>query len=452
MEYLLKSMTGDKAGGLDQGQAPNRSRRGTLAWLAEEVSLFGMGAAMKALAPHLRGPADLRPFAVVDPGRGRPAYRTDLTEDDRTIVYWDHSAPPVWGPTFSVLRVQVAADTGHEFLFHAGEEALIPVPGSTPASADAPSSTATDAEPSGGIQYNFITADASGARVLPPEIVNVGEAIRINPQIPHHASAVNTPAAAWMIMRSVTDSPYKAVVSDAGYAAASPVRTHRNTNLEQLRDPEVYAAVAWGLSEYIRAYRQRADLTIKQLAEICRVEAALISRLERVQDEPDAKGINVSLDALVRIAAYLAIPFPSLIARSQRVPYDRDPLGEVTGKRVIAEPILWKNRIDHELHFTRINVPAGVAAQLPSESCFSPGTLSAWIVLKGALSVTLDTNDPFPPSDPMHEEQTAPGPVMLLGDSVIHFRYAAPRAVKAVVDTQIIQVIHSTHCGCTSSE
>ncbi len=444
-------MAGEEVGGSAQGEPPTRSRRGTLAWLAEEVSLYGMGAATKALAPHLRGPADLRPFAVVDPGRGRPAYRTDLNENDRTIVYWDHSAPPVWGPTFSVLRVQVASNTGHAYLFHAGEEALIPVPASTHVSG-AVSSRATDAEPAGGIQYTFITADASGPRVLPPRIVNVGEAIRINPQIPHHASAVNTPAAAWMIMRSVTDSPYKTVVSDAGYAAASPVRTHRNTNLEQLRDPEVYAAVAWGLSEYIRAYRQRADLTIKQLAEICRVEAALISRLERVQDEPNAKAINVSLDALVRIAAYLAIPFPSLLARSQRIPYDIDPLGEIKGKEIVAKPILWKSRIDHELHFTRINVPAGLTAQLPPESCFSPGMLSAWIVLKGALSVTLDTNDPFPPSDPMQEEGLTPGPVMLLEDSVIHFRYAAPRTVKAVVDTQIIQVIHSTHCGCTSSE
>lgn len=419
--------------GADSRQNAAGPKKGTLAWLARETQK-AFPQAMESLVNALRKGAsrrgDLDPYYVVTPSDAQKASRTDLDESDDSIQYADFSPAPVWGPGYTVLLVRVAPRQ-QEFMFHSGEEALLPI--------------------SGSVAYELLHGDEQGIRRTPLTVAT-GKAVRINPQTPHSATGIPEPgsthAVAWMVLRYLNGAARKIIDTRTGlYSSEHRHPKPRTVTEEQLADPAVYAGIQWGLSEAITTFRQSADLTISTLGKECGVDPAVVSRIESLQGEPGTKGVNVSADAVLRLAAYLSIPLPMMI-RQALLPkqHVESPLDQLDGHKKSARvrPILGGDFFAHELHFAELVFPAGEKFPVPKECSFPVGTLASWIVKEGVITIDLEVCDPFqiPTRPPI------PGTISLTQGSVLHFRNASPRVVEAHTNAQIIQVVRSSSCSC----
>lgn len=425
---MQSSKRGRRRGDSPDGDAPaavHGSKRGTLAWLAEQTWRDGLEPALRALEGKLsRG--DLDPYAIWNPGEGRRAERNDMT--DRTIRYSDYSPPSLWGVAYSLLRVEVEPKEKSELMFHAGEEVLIPVTGT--------------------VRYRFARPSPAGV-TTEDKTVSAGEAIRIIPQRPHHAWAVGSDATVWMAMRYASDSARGVVTTDTRlYEPPEKYAIPRTVTLEQLQSPATYAFVAWGLSELIRVHRQRANLTIEQLAKICSLDAALLSRIEAVQRRAVTTGTNLTLDGLIRIAEFLGLPLPQLIEQAVQRPYQHEPdLHPSASSGITARSVLGSPLIAHHLHLHALEFHEGVEAIAPASCRFRTGTAASWIVLKGAITVGLEIEDPFR----LAKADEGLTRVTLAEGSVLHFRTARPSTILSHENAKVVQIVHSTDCGCVDT-
>jgi transcriptional regulator with XRE-family HTH domain len=411
-----------------------KPKRGTLGWLAEEASTAGSDGVMRALSGKFaRGAGDLAPYAVIPAGGGREAKRNDLNPDDVRIRYLDFSAPAVWAPTYTVLRVDVERETDPAFMFHAGEELLFPV--------------------DGAVEYNF--AQSRNGDVDALQIVTIGEneGIRINPQLPHRARSTRAKSSrVWMVLRYANDSARKVISTDTRlYAPVKKLGEPRTLTLDELRSPATYALIAWGLSEMIRVHRQRADLSVDQLADACSVDATLLSRIEAVQKKPRTEGVNISLDALLRLSEFLSLPLPDLIWQALQMPFDKACLltdaSRRTSSKIEAASVLGGPWLRHELHVASIRVPAGSQHRLPAKCAFPKGVPASWVIVRGTVTVDMDVTDSLDAGVAAYSATNATA----TEGSVIHFRSATPTTVTAHTPAQIIQIVRSTDCRCKAS-
>ena len=237
---------------------------------------------------------------------GRATWRTDAEERDG-ISYENFNPPAFWETPYSILKVRFLPRVKHDFMFHHGEEFLAPI--------------------DGAVTYHFFWSggQAPAARLLLDAPVQAGSIIAIDPQTPHHTwAAGELPAEAWMIMRDASNRAVSISTDPDVTARANRYGVSRRASAEQLEDPSHYALIAWGLLERIRSHRERARLTIAELAVRCDLDAGHLSRVE-------AGKANLSLEALVRIARFLQINVADLVPAPLDRPWRIETLAGDTG-------------------------------------------------------------------------------------------------------------------------
>ena len=391
-----------------------------------ESLYFGAGAkAAQDQLQRLLGPEQsVRPYALSDVGL--PSMGMDIVPAD-DISYESFSPPPAWNAAYSLQRVHLGGSEKHEYVFHPGEELLIPIQGE--------------------VAYHFFWSPGGRMpeRVLLIPSAQGGSVLRINPQIPHHAWAAGNRASAWLVLRHATNSPVALVIDQNSSSLALPrtsssiptqIRDQESTSTsrapvrrrvtaDDLRKPGAYAMIAWGISELIRDTRQKTGLTTTDLANQIGIDPSSLSRLE------EAKA-NVSIEMLSKVCRVLRIGMTERMDSGSWI-YQREQIE--TRKAIAAESMLGPPPGPHTLHAYLSRLAEGEQRGIQTGYGDDPRQISSWILLKGRALVDLPA---------------AMGAKSLIVDegNVIHFREHGPVQVKALQSATIVHVVHSRVCGC----
>jgi transcriptional regulator with XRE-family HTH domain len=389
------------------GRAPRSPERArtpkpwTLGWLTNVYFTQGRDAAESALRAIVPAPGL---HAVVK--LGRATWRTDVEERDG-ISYQNFNPPAFWETPYSILKVKFLPRVKDDFMFHHGEEFLVPL--------------------EGAVTYHFFWSggQAPAARLLLDDPVTAGSIICIDPQVPHHTwAAGDQPAEAWMIMRDASNRAVSISMDPDVKERSDRGGVSRRASAGQLEDPSHYALIAWGLLERIRSHRERGRLTIAELAVRCDLDAGHLSRVE-------AGKANLSLEALVRIARFLQINVADLVPARVDRPWCIDALSGPSGQ---LNPLFQgRNGRPHLLHTHVLELQAGDVRDLDAGT--DPFEYSSWIVLFGRTLFEFT------------EATTHTGELVERG-SVMHFRLALPIRIRALDASRLLQVIYSSVCTC----
>jgi transcriptional regulator with XRE-family HTH domain len=385
-------------------------KQGTLAGLEDIYFTQGYKAAKKDFAKHIPEAAT-GPYFLLKPGQGQDTQRTH-TEIQDGISYESFNAPALWDVPYSILQVHFEQVPKEDFIFHSGEEILVPI--------------------SGEIYYHFYSNNDGNPpqRQVLNEPLRRGSIIRINPQLPHHTWAAGKEGAkAWMIFRHVSDMATSISVNSQ-FSKADVQSSSRKVTIKDLQEPGKYALIAWGLAERIHLHRVRAKLRIAQLATACGIDSSHLSRIESADT-------NVSLETLVRIARLLQINLDELIAPHPWC-YENALLTRTAGgKRQVSHqaPLKSPSGGPHFLHPIYWQIPGGFSTEATGVDSSVEGVLSSWIVLEGQAIFEIIAD-----SETSNE--------LLEKGSVIHLRRGMPRKIQALQDSQLLQIIYSTECHC----
>jgi transcriptional regulator with XRE-family HTH domain len=382
---------------------PRTPKPWTLGWLTNVYFQHGAQAAESALRAIVPAPGL---HAVVKVGR--LTWRTDVEEQDG-ISYENFNPPAFWETPYSILKVRFQPRAKDDFMFHRGEEFLAPLDGE--------------------VTYHFFWSGGGtpAVRVVLDAPVQVGSIVRIDPQTPHHTwAAGNRPAEAWMIMRDASNRAVSISVDPDANPRSNRSDISRRASADQLEDPSHYALVAWGLLERIRSHRERARLTIAELAVRCDLDAGHLSRVE-------AGKANLSLEALVRIARFLQINVADLVPRLPR-PWRVEPLAGVGGQ---LTPLFDDSAgRPHLMHTHALDLEAGDVHDVNAGG--DSFEYSSWITLAGRTLFEVI-------------EGTANTGELLERGNVIHFRSALPIRIRALDSSRLLRVTYSSVCTCGPS-
>jgi transcriptional regulator with XRE-family HTH domain len=381
----------------------------SISWLEEIYFTEGYEAAYEAFH-RLLPDADLRSYYLQRPGQGQLAQRTDI-QSAENVAYRSFNTPALWNVPYSVLRMHLDHIPKNDFVYHGGEELLVPI--------------------SGRIQYHFF-CNNDGEKAEPKIIENIispGSIIRINSQLPHHAWALDEGGAeAWMILRHL-GSAEASIRVNYEWTGMDLHSAPRSLRANDLMEPGRYGLISWGLAEKIRLNREQANLRVSQVANACGIDAGLLSKIEGAE-------IDAPIDTLIRIAHFLRMGIDNLIAPFpwQYKIFNMPKVNEKSGdgiQMLVAKP----QGDDHFLHPSWRFIPAGHSLDIEDLSGFQAGTVASWIILAGRLIVSI--------------KGSIENSLELLEEgSVIHFRQSSPYRVQALESSQIVQVIYSTHCSC----
>jgi ribosome-binding protein aMBF1 (putative translation factor) len=402
-----------------------RSKSAQLSGLALIEHLYfraGQEAAQGQLQRLLGADQSARSFALCD--TGQPAVGTNTVPGD-DISYETFSPPVSWNAVYSVQRIRLGPKAKSDFLFHPGEEILIPT--------------------SGEVAYHFFWSPGASPpeRFLLNPPATAGQILRINPQIPHHAWSSKGEATAWLVMRHTMNSPVALVMNqdssalssgngestvprDARTAANVRAVRRRRVTASNLRKPGAYAMIAWGISELIRDSRLKAGLTPTDLARQIGIDPSSISRLE------EAKA-NVSIEMLAKVCGALRIGMAECMESGSWI-YERDHLDakQWDDGRIVHPP-----RGSHFLHFSVLHLAKGEHRSVPTGLGLESSPFTSWIVLSGRLMADLP-------------ETMGNKSLILDASNVLHFRKYGDVALQALQDSTIVQVVYSPICECNS--
>jgi transcriptional regulator with XRE-family HTH domain len=388
-------------------------KQGTLGWLEEIYFSNGTESArnqFKDEFPEAISP----PYSVVKLD-GQPTQRTDVVESEDGISYESFSPPAFWEVPYTLLRATFKYVPKEFYIYHSGEEILIPT--------------------SGEINYHFFgneEGERPRAYDLKPAL-KVGNIIAVNPQAPHHTWGGRNGGQAWMLIRHISDTPTAITLT----APASKEKQHSNPrriDLDKLEMAGIYALVAWGISERIRLYRERANCRISELADLCGIDPSHASRIENAE-------INTSLGTLEKIAKVLNIDLNDIIAPqpwSHRVaqlprPKNRKQLSQ-------SAICLVPKGVRHHLHPNYWEVPAGQPYNLRESGNTQTGSTSSWIVLEGQVifEILIDKEKS------LH---------LLEAGQVLHVKGATVNTMQTLQYSKVIQVSYSQDfCSCYPEE
>lgn len=344
------------------------------------------------------------------------------------IKYWLYNAPGFWGDRhFSVMRWQVTADEADSpgFFSHTGEELLY--------------------TPDDGLYYGFFSPRRSDDLVIK---VPAERIVRVHPEVPHRnfkrrpRTKWRDPEgpSGWIILRSESDTQFTSAYpeepesgdtqhdGDTGGAADDaaddnnhPRRTaHKPLTRKKLQDASVFAMHAWGIGEQIRWQRQKAGLTINELAQLTAMNASYLGRLEKGE-------VNISIPNLRRIAQLVGLNLTRL----------EDAI------RATDNPMFLERRAPgtHWLHAHRhvVEEKGRLPVKPPKERL--AGESSTWIVVEGELVFQLDV-DGTP--KPLKE--------FVSGDDVVHLREPIREndgiTFTALERSVLLEIRYSAHCTC----
>lgn len=406
-----------------KGRKQTAKTQRTLSWLEQAYYTEGAMAAKEEFEREFPAAAEST-YRLQRLGEGLPVHRTDANEKDG-ITYESYSPPAFWEIPYQVLRLQLRKVTQREFIFHGGEELLVPLAGAIP--------------------YHFFWCDPNKKDKRLPDRDEIaplkqGSIIRINPELPHHAWAAGKEGAtAWMITRptsNVGTSIYLNTQLEADYLHPTP----RRVKASDLRKPGQFALVAWGLAEKIRLQRFRSNLRVAQVAGHCGIDPSYLSRIENADT-------NVSLETLLRIGRFLRIDLDRLMAplpwgyevgtlslpKQKQLPAYEAPLYAPIAPQNSFQP-------NHFLHPIYWEIRAG---QQSEKLSLKPGDPychpSSWIALSGRVIMDIRKG----------KERISE---LVENDSVLHLREHPPLKIHALEDSKLLQIAYSGECFCKKSK
>lgn len=394
----------------------------TLGWLEQIYYSQGAAAAKARFEQEFPAAAESL-YRLQRPGEGHSVHRTDAEKNDG-ITYESYSPPAFWETPYQLLRLRMEKVVQREFIFHSGEELLVPL--------------------SGSIKYHFFWCDPKKGPAAPTtEVINAlkpGSIIRINPEVPHHAWAVGREGAtAWMITRPGSNTG-TSIYLNTQLDAADLHPTPRRAKAADLKKAGQFALIAWGLSEKIRQQRFRSNLRIAQVAAHCGIDPSHLSRIENADT-------NVSLETLLRIGRFLRIDLDKLMAPTPWG-YEVASLSLQGPKEswgyggLLPEPPVLQNSYQpsHFVHPVYWEVSAG--EQIDKDKLKLKGANydhpSSWIVLSGRVIMDVRKG-----KDSIAE--------LVEKESVLHLREDHPKKLHALEDSRLLQIVYSGECFCKKS-
>jgi transcriptional regulator with XRE-family HTH domain len=416
-----------QSGGLEAAKKVKSGQPSGLALIESLYFRAGPKAAEDQLQRLLGPDQAVRPFALCD--SGQPSVGMDIAPADE-IAYESYSPPPSWNAAYSLQRVRMGHREKSEFVFHPGEELLIPIHGE--------------------VAYHFFWSPGAQQpeRVLVSPAAKEGTILRINPQIPHHAWGLRDGAEAWLVLRHSTNSPAALVmdqdsaslavkhggaslvsVRDQHSSSSTRAPLRRRVTASDLRKPGAYAMIAWGISELIRDTRQRTGLTTTDLARQVGIDPSSLSRLE------EAKA-NVSIEMLGRVCRALRIGMAERMKSGSWI-YDREQLDSRQSKS--SDLPLTAPNGPHFLHPHIFRFRNGESRRVFSGRGQDTSQISSWIVLEGRLLLELGP-------------KLGGKSVIAESGNVLHFREHGEVAVQALQNSNVIQIVHSQLCECAERQ
>jgi transcriptional regulator with XRE-family HTH domain len=386
-----------------------------------ESVFFGAGAKPAVDIFHRQLGDDYQCSAYALADTGQSCHGVNIRPEDE-VTYADFSPPPAWNPPYSLQRIRLGAKEKCHFSFHGGEEIFIPS--------------------CGDVFYNFFFS-AGGSpphrtvlKISPKEV----GAVRINPQIPHHAWGVEGGSEGWLVLRHSTDSPSALVIDhnslptliekpggrrqrDQRVSVFRPAR--RLITEDELRRPGTYVMIAWGISEAIRSARQKSSLSVSELAHMIGVDASSLSRLE------DAKA-NVSIELLNKVCRALRIGIGDVVHSGS---WTHDQCSVETKRSHHSTPALLISRSYHTMHLYFMRISPGPVRSTPTGHDAASSQMSSWILLEGRVLVEL------PGTMSKRSLLLDPG-------AALHFRGHETIQIKALRDARFAQIVHSHECHC----
>lgn len=398
-------------------KGPTAKTDRSLGWLEQLYFTQGAEAAKAEFERDLPAAAESS-YRLLRLGEGQPVHRTDAEAKDG-ISYDSYSPPAFWELPYQLLRLRMEKIAQDEFLFHGGEEILVPL--------------------SGAIRYYFFWCDPSRGQTSLArdeiEPLKQGSIIRINPELPHHAwASVKEGATAWMITRPMSNTK-TSIYLNTQLEAAELHPTPRRVKEEDLKKPGQYALRAWGIADKIKLQRFRSNLRIAQVAAHCGIDASHLSRIENYET-------NVSLDALLRIGKFLSIDLDRLMAPppwgydvaslslredDEASPYVA-PLTGAFGLQDSSQP-------GHFLHPIYWKVGAGQQLDKLKLKDAKFNHPASWIMLSGRVIMDVRKG-----ADSISE--------LVEKDSVLHLRDSPPKKLHALEDSELLQIVYSGECFC----
>jgi hypothetical protein len=321
-----------------------------------------------------------------------------------------------------VLQVSVTENITN-FMTHGGEEILFNLEG----------------DESGEITYEFFWPDGTPRLWESEALVRPGEAIRINPSLLHRNRRSGSPKA-WLILRPTSDSPASLFVHDhpdVGNRAARTDATRKASKDRVLREftPEELAQkkrgqlllIESGLLEKLRVRRLRSELSVQEVARLCRLNKYYVARLERLELE------NVPVDNVYEIAKQIDVDLMDLLSPFNWA-WKRYLIKDRVDQRLpLARP---KALGRHYLHAALLHVSAG--QQLSLETSGTREDIASWVVLRGQM-IPLITGVDNPP--------------LVKSGHVLHARNGLRFDVQALLgDVDLLEIKYSADCTCGESQ
>jgi transcriptional regulator with XRE-family HTH domain len=398
---------------------------GTLGWL-ETVYCESDAATAQDRFKQLYPSAAYEPYFLYRPGEGQSVVRTDVDVEDG-ITYENYSPPAFWGAPYQILKLRMEWVEQPSFIYHGGEELLLPI--------------------SGEIPYHFFWHNPPAGWKKPQtheiEPLKRGSIIRINPELPHHAWAggkeKNAIAHAWMVIRHVSNAG-TSITLNTPHKGKELHPAPRRVKASDFKDPGRFALIAWGLSEKIRLQRDQSKLSIAQVAAHCEIDASHLSRIERADT-------NVSLDTLLRVCRFLGIDLSELIApepwafqlgslslpKKPESPFFSRPLPPPPGH----EQATRQYKISHFLHPVYWELKQGETLDKTvfKKTKINSGFNSSWIVLEGQAIMEIPT-------------ESNNVSVLTDEDGVAHLRGLFPNKIQAIQKSRLLQIVYAGNCFC----
>ncbi len=375
-------------------KAPPSRKTDTIEWLAAQMR-DGNVERVKSLFENMTPLAKAEVFQV-----GKPT--TILRTVVQHGVEYERFGPDGWQAPYVVIRATVDPEKKAEtdFHYHLGEELLTPI----------------------DVTYQYFWKQGKKELIVEP-----GNLVRMNCQLPHRNWAVPEDTRAWMAIRPETGSTASVGLDTKGHNVIE--KLSQSISEADASNPGKFALVALGLQPLLKIARLRVGLSIEKLALLCEISQSSASRIE------DLKTANVSVHTLAKIAEKLDLDlsrvFPSFNWDHRSAKLDgacrpASPLNStVPPVRHYLHPIVWKlqtgKRIEDVISAEWLNLGAD--------------SIHSFIVLSGRALFDIGDHD-------------NPQSIALNTQGVLHLRDNPRFSMQALTACSVLHVVYSSVCVC----
>jgi transcriptional regulator with XRE-family HTH domain len=375
--------------------SPSR-KTDTIEWLAAQMR-DGDVERVRSLFENMTPLAKPEVYQV---GKPRTILRTVVQQG----VEYERFGPDGWQAPYVVIRATVDPEEKAEsdFHYHLGEELLTPIDGT--------------------VTYQYYWTHGMQELIVEP-----GNLVRMNCQLPHRNWATPEHTQAWMAIRPETGSTASVGLDTKGHNVIE--KLSQSISKADASNPGKFALVALGLQSLLKIARLRVGLSIEKLALLCEISQSSASRIE------DLKTANVSVHTLAKIADKLDLDlsrvFPSFNWNYRRA--------ELSGAHRAAAPL--KSTVPpvrHYLHPIYWHLQSGqriehlINGEWPD---LGADNIHSFVVLAGRVLFDIGDRD-------------NPQSIALNTQGVLHIRDNPDFSMQALTTCSVLHIVYSSVCVC----